>query len=276
MHAQQLIQTWQTYSRPLVMGVVNVTPDSFSDGGQFFSAPRAIEHAQRLIEEGADMLDIGGDSSRPGAPAVSVDEELRRVVPVIEAALKFGKPISVDTTKAEVMRVASQLGVAMLNDIAGFRQPDTFAAATESACALCVMHMQGAPQTMQQAPQYGDVVSEVRDYLSHQAQQLRQAGVAAERICLDPGFGFGKTLDHNLALLCGLPQLRAVGYPLLIGVSRKSMIGALTGQPVEQRVAGSLAAALYAAQAGASIIRTHDVAATVDALKVWVAIEQSQ
>ncbi|RCS59305.1 dihydropteroate synthase [Parvibium lacunae] len=274
MQAQQLIQTWQTLSRPLVMGVVNVTPDSFSDGGQFFSPQAALDHAAKLVGDGADILDIGGESSRPGAPAVSEAEELRRVLPVVEGALKLGKPLSVDTTKAAVMRVVSELGVAMLNDISGFQHPDTFAAAVESQCALCVMHMQGAPQTMQADPRYSDVLAEVEGFLLQQAQALEAAGVARERICLDPGFGFGKTLAHNLDLLHGLPRLAALGYPLLIGVSRKSMIGQLTGKPVAQREAGSLAAMLAAVARGARIVRVHDVAATVDALKVWAAIEE--
>lgn len=260
--------------RPLVMGIVNVTPDSFSDGNTHFRADEAVAHALRLVDEGADLLDIGGESTRPGAQAVTVDEELRRVLPVIQGLTECGVPLSVDTCKPEVMRACVLAGADMINDIGGFTAPGAVDAVRDSACALCLMHMRGEPRTMQQDPVYGDVVTEVRDYLADGARRLRNAGVAADRIVLDPGFGFGKTVAHNYALLRHLPVVMGHEYPSLVGVSRKSMIGALTGRPANRRLGGSIAAALAGAARGAHILRVHDVADTVDALKIWAAVEQ--
>ncbi|MFA7437560.1 dihydropteroate synthase [Castellaniella sp.] len=254
------------------MGVVNVTPDSFSDGNAYFQADRAIAQAWRLCEEGADLLDIGGESTRPGSHGVSAAEELRRVLPVLEALQSCGLPLSVDTCKPEVMRVVLQAGADMINDINGFMAPGAPEAVAPSACAVCVMHMQGQPRSMQDAPHYKDVVAEVRDFLARGAQRLREAGVAGDRIVLDPGFGFGKTVAHNYTLLHGLRQIAEPGFPVLVGLSRKSMIGAVTGRPVTARLGGSVAAALLAVERGAGIVRVHDVADTVDALKVRAAI----
>jgi dihydropteroate synthase len=260
--------------RPLVMGIVNVTPDSFSDGNAHFQADQAVAHARLLIEEGADLLDIGGESTRPGAQAVPADEELRRVLPVIEALRDCGVPLSVDTCKPSVMRAVLEAGADMINDIAGFSAPGAAEAVADADCALCLMHMRGEPRTMQDAPAYRDVVEEVRDYLAQGARRLRQAGVAADRIVLDPGFGFGKTAAHNYTLLKELPRVVGRDYPSLLGLSRKSMIGAVTGRPASRRLGGSVAAALAGAIRGAHILRVHDVADTVDALRVWSAVEQ--
>lgn len=256
------------------MGIVNVTPDSFSDGNSHFQAGQAIAHALGLVEEGADILDIGGESTRPGAQSVSVDEELRRVLPVLQGLLHCGVPVSIDTCKPEVMRAVLRAGADMINDIAGFTAPGALDAVRDSDSALCLMHMRGEPRTMQQDPVYADVVAEVRDYLAAGAARLREAGVAASRIVLDPGFGFGKTVAHNYALLRELPQVMGTTYPGLVGVSRKSMIGAVTGRPASRRLGGSVAAALAAAVRGAHILRVHDVADTIDALRVWSAVEQ--
>jgi dihydropteroate synthase len=260
--------------RPLVMGIVNVTPDSFSDGNAHFQADQAVAHARLLIEEGADLLDIGGESTRPGAQAVPADEELRRVLPVIEALRDCGVPLSVDTCKPSVMRAVLEAGADMINDIAGFSAPGAAEAVADADCALCLMHMRGEPRTMQDAPAYRDVVAEVRDYLDQGARRLRRAGVAADRIVLDPGFGFGKTAAHNYTLLKELPRVVGRDYPSLLGLSRKSMIGAVTGRPASRRLGGSVAAALAGAIRGAHILRVHDVADTVDALRVWSAVEQ--
>lgn len=259
--------------RPLIMGVVNVTPDSFSDGGHFLRHDAAVAHARRLVDEGADLLDIGGESTRPGAPPVSLDEERHRVLPVLEALIGLGVPLSIDTQKPELMREAAAAGAAMINDVNGFEAPGALDAVADSACAICIMHKQGTPQTMQQAPQYNDVVAEVGGYLGGRVAAAQAAGVARERIVVDPGFGFGKTLQHNLALLRGLGGL-VPGVPLLAGLSRKTMIGTLTGREVGDRVFGSVAAALIAAQHGAAILRVHDVAATRDALAVWQAVQR--
>ena len=258
--------------RPLIMGVVNVTPDSFSDGGHFLPAAAAVAQARRLIDEGADLLDIGGESTRPGAAPVGLDEERRRVLPVLEALADAGVPLSVDTQKPELMREAAAAGAALLNDVNGFEAPGALEAAVSSSCAVCIMHKQGDPRTMQQSPQYADVLAEVDAYLRRRAAAAEAAGIARERIVIDPGFGFGKTLEHNLALLRDLRRLAGAWLPLLAGLSRKSMIGALTGRPVGERVFGSVAAALLAAQQGAAILRVHDVAATRDALAVWNAL----
>ena len=260
------------FGRPAVMGVLNVTPDSFSDGGRFASLEAAIGRAEAMIEAGVDLIDIGGESSRPGAPAVSEGEELRRVMPVLYALQKCGKPLSIDTTKPGVMREAIIAEVDMINDINAFRAPGALEAVIDSDCALCIMHMQSTPQTMQEQPHYDDVVTEVGAYLRARVDAMLSFGILSERICIDPGFGFGKTLEHNLALLRAIGQLSAeLGRPLLAGLSRKAMIGAITGKPVEQRLAGSLAGALAAVAHGANIVRVHDVAETVDALAVWQA-----
>jgi dihydropteroate synthase len=259
--------------RPLIMGVVNVTPDSFSDGGHFLRAQAAVDHGRQLIDEGADLLDIGGESTRPGAAPVALDEERRRVLPVIEALAGAGVPLSVDTQKPELMREAVAAGAALINDVNGFGAPGALEAVAGSDCAVCIMHRQGDPLTMQQSPQYADVVAEVDAWLRQRAAAAERAGITRERIVLDPGFGFGKTLEHNLALLRGLQIIAAAGHPVLAGLSRKSMIGALTGKPVGERMPGSVAAALLAVQRGAAILRVHDVAATRDALRVWQGVE---
>lgn len=257
---------------PLVMGILNVTPDSFSDGGRFQSLEFAFSRAEEMITEGVDMIDVGGESSRPGAPALGLDEELRRVMPVLYALRDLGKPLSVDTYKPEVMREAILAGVDMINDINGFRAPGALEAVAGSDCALCVMHMQGTPQDMQQQPAYTDVVAEVIAFLRQRVDAMVAAGIERERICIDPGFGFGKTVEHNYALLRNIGRMQQeLGLPVLAGVSRKSMIGAVTGKPVEQRLAGNLAGALAAIAHGARIVRVHDVVETVDAVKVWQA-----
>jgi dihydropteroate synthase len=261
--------------RPLVMAIVNLTPDSFSDGGRHLDPKAAIEGALAMIEQGADLLDLGAESTRPGALTVDPAEELSRLLPVIEGLRDCGVPLSIDTRKPEVMRGVLEAGVDMINDIAGFTTPGALQAVAGSRCGLCVMHMQGEPGTMQRAPVYDDVVAEVEAFLGERVAALQAVGVEPARIVLDPGIGFGKTLDHNLQLLEALDELGAFGLPLLVGVSRKSLIGALTGRPVEGRLAGSLAAALAAVVRGARIVRVHDVAETRDVLKVWQAIEQA-
>jgi len=258
------------------MGIVNVTPDSFSDGGRHFDAARAIAHGRQLVEEGADLLDIGGESSRPGAQSVSAEEELRRVLPVIEALAGVGVPLSVDTVKPEVMRRAAAAGASVINDIAALQAPGALEAAAASDAAVCLMHMQGEPRTMQADPSYGDVVAEVRDFLAARVAAAQAAGIAAERIVVDPGFGFGKRLAHNLALLRHLGQFADLGACVLAGLSRKSMLGEITGRKVSQRDTASVAAALLAARNGARILRVHDVAATKDALAVWAAVENRE
>jgi dihydropteroate synthase len=257
---------------PLVMGILNVTPDSFSDGGRFQSLEFAISRAEEMLAQGVDMIDVGGESTRPGSPSVPVQEELRRVMPALYALQGFGKPLSVDTCKPEVMREAIIAGADMINDINAFRAPGALEAVAGSDCGLCVMHMQGTPQDMQQAPMYADVVAEVIAFLRERVDAMVAAGIARERICVDPGFGFGKTALHNYALLRHIGTIeRELGLPVLAGVSRKSMIGAVTGKPIEQRLAGSLAGALAAVAHGARIVRVHDVGETVDAIKVWQA-----
>jgi len=268
---------WQTtrfridLGRPQVMGIVNITPDSFSDGGEHASTSAALRHCERLIEEGADILDIGGESSRPGSDPVSLEDELARVKPVLREAARFGVPLSIDTYKPGVMRAALDLGVDIVNDIAALGQPGALeAVASHPSCGVCLMHMRGDPKTMQaEEPVYGDVVAEVAAFLRERAEAVRAAGVAAERITLDPGIGFGKTSAHNLALLARQRELLPLGYPLLVGWSRKRTLGEVTGRPVGDRVAASVAAALASVHHGARIVRVHDVAATADALKVW-------
>ncbi|CZZ91688.1 dihydropteroate synthase [Bordetella ansorpii] len=260
--------------RPLVMGIVNVTPDSFSDGGEHDDTDSAVAHARQLIAEGAHILDLGGESTRPGADPVSIEDELRRLLPVIEALRDCGVPLSIDTFKPEVMRAVLDAGADMINDIYGFRQPGAIEAVAQTRCGLCVMHMKGEPRTMQEAPEYSDLLGEIGVFLGARAQRLRAAWVDPRRIVLDPGFGFGKTMDQNYQLLRRLSSLRVSSYPLLVGLSRKSMIGAATGKPVQDRLAGSVAAALACVARGAAIVRVHDVAETVDALKVWHCAEQ--
>ena len=249
---------------------MNVTADSFSDGGRFLEAPRAIEHALRLRDEGADVVDVGGESTRPGAAPVALEDELARVIPVIEALAREGVAVSVDTMKPAVMRAAIEAGAAVVNDVNAFRAEGAVEAVARSAVGLVAMHMQGTPSTMQSEPRYDDVVAEVAAFLRERARALEAAGVARERIVLDPGFGFGKTLEHNRALLRGLPAIASLGYRVLAGLSRKRMIGTITGRDAGDRVAGSVAAALLAVQNGASLVRVHDVRETVDALKVWM------
>lgn len=257
-------------TQALVMGILNITPDSFSDAGQYQHLEFAISRAEQMIVDGVDIIDIGGESSRPGAPPLPLQDELARVMPVLYALRDCGKPLSVDTYKPEVMREAILAGADMINDINGFRAPGAIEAVQGSDCALCIMHMQSVPQTMQDQPQYEDVVREVIDFLRERIDTLTAAGIARERLCVDPGFGFGKTVEQNYALLRATRQLRSeLDLPVLAGLSRKSMIGAVTGRPVEQRLAGSVAGALAAVAQGAEIIRVHDVAETVDALKVW-------
>ncbi|GMV01758.1 MAG: dihydropteroate synthase [Burkholderiaceae bacterium] len=261
--------------RPLVMGVVNVTPDSFSDDGRHGTVEAAIAHAHRLIADGADLIDIGGESTRPGATPVAPDEEIARVAPVLDALRDCGVPLSVDTRHPTTMRAAIEHGADMINDIAALRAPGAIDAVHGSSCAVCLMHMQGEPATMQQAPVYDEVVSEVEHFLGERIAALLAAGVARERIVVDPGIGFGKTLRHNLLLLGALDELVAAGQPVLVGVSRKSMLGELTGRPAGQRLAGSLAAMLAAVARGAAIVRVHDVAESRDALRVWMAIDEA-
>lgn len=258
------------------MGILNVTPDSFSDGGRFQSLDQALSHAEQMIAEGVDIIDIGGESSRPGSQPLPLDEELRRIMPVIYALRDCGKPLSIDTYKPEVMREAVAAGVDMINDINGFRAGNALSVVKESDCALCIMHMQGEPLTMQKHPQYADVTNDVITFLRERLDAAQAEGIARERICVDPGFGFGKTLEHNLTLLKNMQRLaEALDMPVLAGLSRKSMIGAITGKPVEQRLAGTIAANLAAIAHGARILRVHDVAATVDAIKVWRAAQNA-
>jgi dihydropteroate synthase len=260
-------------TRPQVMGVLNVTPDSFSDGGRYASLAAAVAHGVRLADEGAAVIDVGGESTRPGAAPVSVAEELDRVVPVIERLRAATAAIvSVDTSKPQVMRAAAAAGAGLLNDVRALGEPGALEAAAASGCAVCLMHMQGQPRTMQQAPRYGDVVAEVRAFLAARLTAARGAGVAADQLLVDPGFGFGKTLAHNLTLLRHLRELASLDAPLAVGLSRKSLIGTLTGRSGDERVHGSIAVAVLAVAGGARLVRAHDVAATVDALKVTAAV----
>lgn len=258
--------------RPVVMGILNVTPDSFSDGGRYQGLEFALSHAEEMIRDGATMIDIGGESTRPGSPSVPVAEELARVLPTLYALRSLDCALSVDTCKPEVMAEAIIAGADMINDINGFRAPGAIEAVKDSDCALCVMHMLNNPTTMQAQPEYNDVVREVTAFLAERIAVLTAAGIDKERLWIDPGFGFGKTVEHNYALLkAGRQMVAELGVPLLAGLSRKSMIGAVTGKPVEQRLAGSIGGALAAVAHGAQVVRVHDVAETVDALKVWQA-----
>jgi dihydropteroate synthase len=268
---------WQTarfrlpLERVLVMGIVNVTPDSFSDGGLAFSHADALQRCEALLQQGADILDIGGESTRPGAPPVPAAEELRRVLPVVLAAVTLGVPVSVDTSKPEVMRAVLDAGADIINDVRALREPQALeTCAAHATAGVCLMHMKGDPATMQSQAVYDDVTRQVAEFLAAQVQRAQAAGIAAERIALDPGYGFGKTLEQNCQLLAQQQRLLALGRPLVVGLSRKSMLGALTGgRPVSERLAASLAAALAAVEAGAHVVRVHDVAATLDALRVW-------
>ena len=255
------------------MGVLNITPDSFSDGGRYATRDAAVAHARSLIAEGADIVDIGGESTRPGAEAVPLDEERRRVLPVLEALAGCRVPLSIDTRKPELMRDAIAAGVSLVNDIDALEGDAAREVVAGAPVAVCLMHKQGEPTTMQQNPHYDDVVSEVRDYLSDRLQAALRAGIARERIVIDPGFGFGKTYEHNLSLLRGLPALAQLGVPLLVGLSRKAMLGRITGRAPHERVHASVAAAIYAVEQGAAIVRVHDVTATRDALSVWHALK---
>ncbi|BAN69394.1 dihydropteroate synthase [endosymbiont of unidentified scaly snail isolate Monju] len=262
-------------SVPRIMGILNVTPDSFSDGGRYDRLDAALYHAERMVINGADILDVGGESTRPGAQPVSEAEELDRVIPVIEAlSARFDRLVSIDTSKPTVMREAVAAGAGMINDVNALRAEGAVTVAAEAGVPVCLMHMQGEPRTMQRSPHYDDVVAEVRDFLLERARICEAAGVSRQAIVLDPGFGFGKTLEHNLELLQQLPVLCASGYPVLAGISRKSMIGALTGREVDDRLAGSLAMALLALEGGARILRVHDVAETRDVLRVWTAVRE--
>lgn len=267
---------WQTtrfridLARPRVMGIVNVTPDSFSDGGHHDDTAAALAHCEKLVAEGADILDIGGESTRPGAAPVPLEQELARVLPVLDGALKLGVPLSIDTLKPEVMRQVLARGADIVNDINALRLPGAEqAVAAHPSCGVCLMHMRGDPATMQQRPAYEDVLAEVGEFLRERQAALTARGVDQERIVLDPGIGFGKSVEHNLTLLRRQRELLALGRPLLVGWSRKSTLGAITGRTVGERLAASVAAALATVQLGARVVRVHDVAATVDALKVW-------
>jgi dihydropteroate synthase len=261
-------------SCPRVMGILNVTPDSFSDGGDFISPAAALERARGMVQEGADIIDVGGESTRPGSQAVSEEAELERVIPVIEAiASELAVPISIDTSKALVMREAVAAGAGLINDVMALQEPGALQAAAETGAPVCLMHMQGKPRTMQQNPQYEDVVEEVMMFFRQRLEACVANGIAREQLLLDPGFGFGKLLPHNLQLLADLGRFKELGRPLLVGISRKSMIGAILGDaPVDERLYGSLAAAVVAAERGAAILRVHDVKPTVEALKVRQAV----
>ncbi len=258
---------------PQVMGVLNVTPDSFSDGGLHAARDAAVAHGVRMAAQGAAIIDVGGESTRPGALAVSTEEELARVLPVIERLRRETAAIvSVDTSKPEVMRAAAAAGAGLINDVRALREPGALEAARDTGCAVCLMHMQGQPRTMQQAPSYTDVVAEVSAFLAARVAAARAAGVGADQLLVDPGFGFGKTMAHNLALLHHLRRITAADTPVLVGLSRKSLLGTLTGRSAGERVHGSVALAVLAVAAGARVVRAHDVAATVDALKVTAAV----
>ena len=256
-----------------IMGVINVTPDSFSDGGRFVPLDAALLHARQMIDEGADIIDIGGESTRPGAEPVSEEVEMRRVLPVLRALHGARVPISVDTSQAALMRAAIEEGASIINDVRAFRASQALETVRDADCGLVLMHMQGDPRTMQRQPAYDDVVAQVGSLLARRCKELFAVGVAPERVVVDPGFGFGKNHRHNLQLLACLERLSAVGQPLLVGVSRKSTLGDITGRPAAERLSASLAAALIAVQGGARIVRVHDVAATRDAIAVWEAVQ---
>jgi dihydropteroate synthase len=260
-------------ARPRVMGILNVTPDSFSDGGMFVEREKALAHARQMAADGADIIDVGGESTRPGALPVPEDLELERVVPLVEALVREGMRVCVDTAKPAVMRAALVAGAGMINDVRALREPGAIVALAASRAAVCLMHMQGEPRTMQTEPHYADVVKEVREFLVERALACEASGITRDRIVIDPGLGFGKTVAHNLELLRSLGEFKASGYPVMVGISRKSTLGRIADRDVNELVAASVAAALAAVARGASIVRVHDVRETVDALKVWQAIE---
>lgn len=257
---------------PSIMGVLNVTPDSFSDGGRFLDPSVALAHTTKLIEDGADLIDIGGESSRPGSRPVATEEQLRRVLPVIEAIAPLGRPISIDTADPEVARRALTVGAMIVNDIRGLRDPEMIAVVAEAGAGAVIMHMAGSPRTMQVNPTYGDVVSEVRDWLAARVEQVIAAGIGRERLAIDPGIGFGKTAEHNQALLRKLDCLREIGCTILVGTSRKRFLGSLTGRGVGDRLVSSVVSSLAAIARGAGVVRIHDVAAMRDAWRVWNAL----
>jgi dihydropteroate synthase len=259
-------------SMPKIMGVVNVTPDSFSDGGRYARHDAALEHAHRLLDQGADLLDIGGESTRPGAADVAVADEIQRVVPLLEALRASGVPLSVDTSKPEVMRAALAAGASIINDVRALQADGALAELVQSDCGIVLMHMRGTPRTMQEAPSYADVTQEVAEFLGERLAESRAAGIDAQRLVVDPGFGFGKTVEHNFTLLRELGRLTGLGAPLAVGLSRKSMLGAASGRAVDERVHASVAAAVLALERGARLLRVHDVAATRDAVRVWQAM----
>lgn len=264
-------------NRPLVMGILNTTPDSFSDGGNYLRKDIALRRIESMIQEEVDIIDVGGESTRPGAQAVSVNEELDRVIPMVEAVVASGKPVSVDTSKAAVMTEAINAGACMINDVCALQDEGAIdAVASDPNVLLCLMHMKGQPRTMQQNPKYTDVVSEVKTFLKERAALCQESGIATERICLDPGFGFGKTLQHNCELMKHLDSFKELNLPLLVGVSRKTMIGTILDADVNSRVNGSVAAAMYALTKGANILRVHDVKPTVEAVKLFCAFEQNK
>lgn len=264
-------------SRTAIMGILNITPDSFSDGGVFLHPQKAVDHAAAMVEQGADIIDIGGESTRPGAAAVGVQQELDRVLPVLELLLRQIKvPISIDTSKPEVMRAVSEAGAGMINDVNALRSEDALTAVAESGLPVCLMHMQGEPRTMQKNPQYDDVVDEVKLFLRERIQAAEQAGISRDNILIDPGFGFGKTLAHNLELLRRLSEFQSLGAPLLAGLSRKSMIDMALGLPVDQRLNASLALALIAVSQGAAIVRVHDVRETTEAIRMYEVVYGSR
>ena len=259
-------------STPRIMGIVNVTPDSFSDGGKFNTTDKAVAHGMELVEQGADILDIGGESTRPGATPVPLAEELNRVIPVIKALAQAGVPLSIDTYKPEVMRAAIDAGADIVNDVCALQENGALEIVAASQVGVCLMHMQGRPQTMQVDPQYQEVVKEVADFLAARLKAAEQAGIARERIVLDPGFGFGKRTEHNLTLLNHLSSLQSSGLPLLIGLSRKSVLGQVVGLSIDERIHASIAASVVSVMKGANIVRVHDVKLTVDALKIVSAV----
>ncbi|QWD79275.1 dihydropteroate synthase [Polynucleobacter sp. MWH-Spelu-300-X4] len=266
---------WSQRTAPVVMGILNLTPDSFSDGGSFTRRDEALRHAERMMAQGAEMIDVGGESSRPGSEPLSLQEELDRVMPILEALKDAPVAISLDTYKAKVMKAAVELGIDCINDIWAFRQPHAIEAIAKSSCGVMLMHMQKDPQTMQFDPHYKDVVSEVNGFLMERCVTLEDEGITRERLAIDPGFGFGKTVQHNMAMLAHFKTFCQHGLPVVAGISRKSSLGAVTGRDVEHRITASVAAALMAIERGAKIVRVHDVAETMDAVKIWSATQDS-
>jgi len=266
---------WSQRTSPVVMGILNLTPDSFSDGGKFTGRDEALRQAERMMAQGAEMIDVGGESSRPGSEPLSLQEELDRVMPILEVLKDAPVAISLDTYKAKVMQAAIELGVDCINDIWAFRQPHAIEAIAKSSCGVMLMHMQKDPQTMQFDPHYKDVVSEVNGFLIERCVTLEDEGIARERLAIDPGFGFGKTVQHNMAMLAYFKTFCQHGLPVVAGISRKSSLGAVTGRDVEHRVTASVAAALMAIERGAKVVRVHDVAETMDAVKIWSVIQDS-